>query len=76
MTHLNGLFLNRFKYLSDNSDLGWTLWASGYPGSEWNTAWNSGNCVAVMAFYEGRELEDRWKTVDCEWTGQVICQEH
>ena len=55
---------DRFKYLSDNGDLDWVPGGSG-----------SGNCVAVQAVYEGRELMDRWRKVDCECTGQVICQE-
>ena len=50
--------------MSDNGDLDWTPGGSGF-----------GNCVAVQAVYEGRELKDRGQTADCDWTGQVICQE-
>ena len=50
--------------MSDNGDLDWTPGGSGF-----------GNCVAVQAVYEGRELMHRGQKADCEWTGQVICQE-
>ena len=55
---------DRFKYLSDNGELDWVPGGSG-----------RGSCVAVQAVYEGRELKDRGQTADCDWTGQVICQE-